>query len=33
MLDVVKKLIRGAERKARELGISEVIAITDEAGI
>lgn len=31
-LDVAKKLIKGAERKARELGISEVIAITDEGG-
>ena len=27
-----KKLIKGAERKARKLGISEVMAITDEGG-
>ncbi|MEH7886081.1 heme-binding protein [Bacillus sp. JJ1609] len=31
-LDIAKKLIKGAERRARALGISEVIAIVDEGG-
>ncbi|MFD0048128.1 heme-binding protein [Actinomycetes bacterium NPDC127524] len=31
-LEMAKKLIKGAERRARELGISEVIAIVDEGG-
>lgn len=31
-LDVAKILIQGAERKAREIGVSEVIAVVDEGG-
>ncbi|CAH0344003.1 heme-binding protein [Bacillus sp. CECT 9360] len=31
-LDVAKKLLKAAERRAQELGISEVISIVDEGG-